>query len=128
MRLSSKQLKPSTSMLLLRKADLAIMGNSTIHLLPSPYRQLRNMLHVLYSIQTAKIYADAGIPTKIILDNAVGAVMESVDMVLVGAEGVMENGGIVNKVAKYLTISYACSQMRLFSLDWYLSVSPSGGS
>ena len=27
-----------------------------------------------------------------------GAIMEEVDLCLVGAEGVMENGGIVNKV------------------------------
>ena len=33
-----------------------------------------------------------------ILDSAVGAIMEEVDLCLVGAEAVMENGGIVNKV------------------------------
>lgn len=37
-----------------------------------------------------------------ILDAAVGACMEEVDMCLVGAEGVMENGGIVNKVCALL--------------------------
>lgn len=46
----------------------------------------------------ARIFADANIPTSIIQDNAVGSIMEHVDMVLCGAEGVMENGGIVNKV------------------------------
>lgn len=34
----------------------------------------------------------------LILDAAVGYVMESVDLVLVGAEGVVESGGIINKV------------------------------
>ena len=46
----------------------------------------------------AKIFADAGVPSTIILDIAVGSIMERVDMVIVGAEGVMENGGIINKV------------------------------
>ncbi|KAK0416242.1 hypothetical protein QR680_012369 [Steinernema hermaphroditum] len=40
----------------------------------------------------------AGIPSILILDSAVGYLMESVDMVLVGAEGVMETGGIINKI------------------------------
>jgi translation initiation factor eIF-2B subunit alpha len=49
--------------------------------------------------EAAQLFMSAGIPTKIILDCAVGFYMEesNVDMVLVGAEGVMENGGIVNK-------------------------------
>jgi translation initiation factor eIF-2B subunit alpha len=49
----------------------------------------------------AKEYVAAGIPTKIILDSAVGAVMEQVDIVIMGAEGVMENGGIINKIGTY---------------------------
>ena len=36
--------------------------------------------------------------TGAVLDSAVGALMEQVDLCLVGAEGVMENGGIANKV------------------------------
>jgi translation initiation factor eIF-2B subunit alpha len=42
-----------------------------------------------------------GIPTKIVLDAAVGYVMDKVDLVLIGAEGVVENGGIVNKLGTY---------------------------
>ena len=48
--------------------------------------------------KAAQFYAKAGIPTKILLDVAMGHVMEQVDLVLVGAEGVVENGGIVNKM------------------------------
>jgi len=44
---------------------------------------------------------NAGIPTTIILDSAVGYMMENVDLVLVGAEGVVENGGIINKIGTY---------------------------
>jgi len=51
--------------------------------------------------KVAKLYSDAGIPTTIVLDSAMGYVMERVDIVLVGAEGVVENGGIVNKVGTY---------------------------
>ena len=36
----------------------------------------------------------------VILDSAVGYIMEQVDMVMVGAEGVVESGGIINKVSK----------------------------
>lgn len=32
-------------------------------------------------------------------DSAVAATLEKIDLVLVGAEGVMENGGIINKVS-----------------------------
>ena len=54
-------------------------------------------------IKSAKRYADVGIPTTVVLDSAMGCIMEMkrVDMVLVGAEGVVENGGIVNKVGTY---------------------------
>jgi translation initiation factor eIF-2B subunit alpha len=49
-------------------------------------------------LESARIFSERGIPTKVIVDSAVGAIMEEVDLCLVGAEGVMENGGIVNKV------------------------------
>ena len=41
---------------------------------------------------------EGGIPVSLILDCAVGPAMETADMCLVGAEGVMENGGVINKV------------------------------
>lgn len=46
----------------------------------------------------ASLLKHSGIPTTVVLDSAVGHVMESVDMVIVGSEAVVENGGIVNKV------------------------------
>jgi len=51
--------------------------------------------------EAAKQFADAGIPTTVILDCAVGSMMDRVDLCIVGAEGVMENGGIVNKMGTY---------------------------
>lgn len=43
-----------------------------------------------------------GIPCTIIFDSAMGHIMERVDMVMVGAEGIAESGGIINKVCKVL--------------------------
>ncbi|KAH9418193.1 eukaryotic translation initiation factor 2B subunit alpha [Dermatophagoides pteronyssinus] len=37
----------------------------------------------------------------LILDSAVGSIMDRVDLVLVGAEGVAESGGIINKIGTY---------------------------
>jgi translation initiation factor eIF-2B subunit alpha len=42
--------------------------------------------------------SDQGIPCKMFVDSALGISLEKVDIVLVGAETVVENGGIINKV------------------------------
>lgn len=52
-------------------------------------------------LQMARMVAELGVPVSIILDSAVGYIMESIDMVLVGAEAVAENGGIINKLGTY---------------------------
>jgi translation initiation factor eIF-2B subunit alpha len=53
--------------------------------------------------KAAKYYAthSSNIPTTVVLDAAMGYVMESVDIVLTGAEAVVENGGCVNKMGTY---------------------------
>jgi len=51
--------------------------------------------------KSAKSYSNAGIPTNVVLDSAMGYIMERVDLVIVGAEGVVENGGTVNKVGTF---------------------------
>ncbi|XP_065322159.1 translation initiation factor eIF2B subunit alpha-like [Gordionus sp. m RMFG-2023] len=43
----------------------------------------------------------SGIYHIMILDSAIGYIMEKVDMILLGAEGVVENGGIINKIGSY---------------------------
>uniref|UniRef100_A0A7S1VK85 Uncharacterized protein n=1 Tax=Grammatophora oceanica TaxID=210454 RepID=A0A7S1VK85_9STRA len=49
--------------------------------------------------KSAAFYAAEGVPTRLVLDNAMGYMLaEEVDMVLVGAEAVVENGGIVNQM------------------------------
>ncbi|KAI9099342.1 hypothetical protein DFS34DRAFT_66668 [Phlyctochytrium arcticum] len=43
----------------------------------------------------------ANIPAELILDSAVGFIMDRVDIVLVGAEGVVQNGGVINQIGTY---------------------------
>ncbi|KAI8917174.1 translation initiation factor eIF-2B subunit alpha-like protein [Powellomyces hirtus] len=43
----------------------------------------------------------SNIPAELILDAAVGFIMDRVDMVIVGAEGVVQNGGIINQIGTY---------------------------
>lgn len=50
---------------------------------------------------TAKRLHDANIPVTLIMDAAVAHFMERVDLVLMGAEAIVENGGIINKVEKF---------------------------
>ncbi|GLD92259.1 hypothetical protein PINS_up000792 [Pythium insidiosum] len=61
--------------------------------------------------QTAEKLAEAGIPTTVILDSAVGYFIDQVDMVIVGAEGVVENGGIVNSIGTF-SIAVIAKAMR----------------
>ncbi|KAI9164572.1 translation initiation factor eIF-2B subunit alpha [Blastocladiella emersonii ATCC 22665] len=73
-----------------------------------------------------------GIPAHLILDSAVGYILEKVDLVLVGAEGVVETGGIINHIGTYQVAMvakekkvpvYAVAEsykfVRLFPLDQY---------
>lgn len=62
--------------------------------------------------KAARSYAShhSKIPTTVVLDSAMGYVMESVDIVLVGAEAVVENGGCVNKLGTYALA--ACAKAR----------------
>lgn len=43
----------------------------------------------------------AGIECTLILDSAIGYIMETVDLVMVGAEGVVESGGIINRIGTF---------------------------
>ncbi|XP_062557739.1 translation initiation factor eIF-2B subunit alpha [Armigeres subalbatus] len=52
-----------------------------------------------------------GIECTLILDSAVGYVMETVDMVFVGAEGVVESGGIINRLGTF-TMAMCAREMK----------------
>lgn len=54
----------------------------------------------------ARIVDELKVPVTVVLDSGVGYVMERADMVLVGAEGVVESGGVINKLGTY-TIALA---------------------
>ncbi|KAI7843881.1 hypothetical protein COHA_002427 [Chlorella ohadii] len=49
----------------------------------------------------ARVLEEMRVPTTVVLDSGVGYVMERVDLVLVGAEAVVENGGVINKLGTY---------------------------
>lgn len=51
--------------------------------------------------KAAKQLSDAGIPVTVILDSAMASHMENVDLVLLGAEGIVENGGMINQIGSY---------------------------
>lgn len=51
-----------------------------------------------FRIEMYNSLKEFNIPCTLILDSAVGYIMERVDMVMVGAECVVESGGIINKV------------------------------
>uniref|UniRef100_A0A674CQP2 Translation initiation factor eIF2B subunit alpha n=1 Tax=Salmo trutta TaxID=8032 RepID=A0A674CQP2_SALTR len=51
--------------------------------------------------QMADKLRNLNIPVTVVLDAAVGYIMEKVDLVIVGAEGVVESGGIINKIGTY---------------------------
>ncbi|XP_023943571.1 translation initiation factor eIF-2B subunit alpha [Bicyclus anynana] len=53
----------------------------------------------------------AGIEATLILDSAVGYIMEQVDIVMLGAEGVTESGGIINKIGTY-TLAMAALELK----------------
>jgi len=56
-------------------------------------------------VKAAQFYVQKGIPVRLCLDAAMGTIMEQVDVVLVGAEAIAENGGVINKVG---TNALAC--------------------
>uniref|UniRef100_A0A6G3MEH8 Putative translation initiation factor eIF-2B subunit alpha (Trinotate prediction) n=1 Tax=Henneguya salminicola TaxID=69463 RepID=A0A6G3MEH8_HENSL len=53
-----------------------------------------------------------GIHATLIIDSAVGYVMERVNAVLVGSEGVVESGGVLNKIGTY-QIAVMANSMRV---------------
>ncbi|XP_064165024.1 translation initiation factor eIF2B subunit alpha-like [Anguilla rostrata] len=49
----------------------------------------------------AEALRNLNVPVTVVLDAAVGYIMEKVDLVIVGAEGVVESGGVINKIGTY---------------------------
>lgn len=54
--------------------------------------------------KAAAVLSKAGVPVTVVLDSAVGYHMEVADLCVTGAEGVLENGGIMNKVRQCMFV------------------------
>lgn len=52
-------------------------------------------------VKLAKELVQAGVAAKLLIDSAVAYAMDEVDMVFVGADGVVESGGIINMMGTY---------------------------
>jgi len=52
-------------------------------------------------LDAEKLLSEHNIPCTVILDSAVGYIMERIDIVLLGAEAVVESGGIINKIGSF---------------------------
>jgi translation initiation factor eIF-2B subunit alpha len=59
-----------------------------------------------------------GVSCTLILDAAIGPIMEKIDFVLLGAEGVVESGGIINKIGS----STICLCAKSFNKPVYVAV------
>eukprot|EP01114_Cavostelium_apophysatum_P014036 TRINITY_DN3532_c0_g1_i1.p1 TRINITY_DN3532_c0_g1~~TRINITY_DN3532_c0_g1_i1.p1 ORF type:complete len:343 (-),score=96.27 TRINITY_DN3532_c0_g1_i1:16-1044(-) len=64
--------------------------------------------------RTAKLLQDAHIPVTIVTDSAVAHIMDRIDVIFVGAEGIVENGGIVNKTGTYQMALVAAAHKKPF--------------
>lgn len=64
--------------------------------------------------RSANELQNAGIPVTLVLDSAVAYVMGNVDFVLSGAEGVVESGGVINKIGTYQIAVIAKSHKKPF--------------
>ncbi|CAL9108127.1 uncharacterized protein LOC135619459 [Musa acuminata AAA Group] len=60
-------------------------------------------------LRLSKELAALGVPVKLLIDSAVAYAMDEVDMVFVGADGVVESGGIINMMGTYQTALVAHS-------------------
>lgn len=68
-------------------------------------------------MRTHQVLTDAGIPCTVVLDSAVGYIMERVDMVLLGCEAVVESGALVSSVGTYqLALIAKAMQKPVFAL------------
>ncbi|WOL01073.1 Translation initiation factor eIF-2B subunit alpha like [Canna indica] len=63
-------------------------------------------------LKLSKEIAALGVPVKLLIDSAVAYAMDEVDMVFVGADGVVESGGIINMMGTYQIALVAHSMNR----------------
>ena len=69
----------------------------------------------LKGFKAVKVLREFAIPAEVILDAAIGHYMQTVDLVLVGAEGIVENGGLINQIGTFTMAVMAQS----FNIPFY---------
>lgn len=62
-------------------------------------------------VEQARCLLDAGIPVTFVTDSAVAVMMERVDMAIVGAEAVVESGGVVNRTGTF-QLGIVCAALK----------------
>ncbi|KAF1990888.1 nagb/rpia/CoA transferase-like protein [Aulographum hederae CBS 113979] len=89
--------------LLRSAADEGSIRFKVIYVLPSPPSDAssRTGLSSTEGAATIKALREKGVPVATIPESAVAYAMGKVDMVIVGAEGVVENGGIISRLGTY---------------------------
>ena len=88
---------------------LTVSSSRVVQRILSKAHDKLKKFHVLVTISEpeqkgammVKSLKDMGIHATLILDSSIGFVMERVDFILVGAVGVVENGGLINSVGTY---------------------------
>lgn len=83
------------SRVVLETLELAANSNKRFHVYVTRSSPDDDGVEMLHSLEAA------GIECTLILDSAIGYIMESVDVVMVGAEGVVESGGIINRIGTF---------------------------
>lgn len=95
----------SRSRVVLETLTLAANQNKRFHVLvtrSSPDNTGEQMCQELHN---------AGIECTLILDSTIGYIMETIDIVMVGAEGVVESGGIINRIGTF-TMALCAREMK----------------
>lgn len=72
-----------------------------IYVLHSPTEDAENEFSEPEGLETVRTLRAKGVPVATIAESAVAYAMGKADMVIVGAEGVVENGGIVSRMGTY---------------------------
>lgn len=85
----------SRSRVVLETLQLAANSNKRFHVLVTRSSPDDTGVEMCDSLR------QAGIECTLILDSTIGYIMETVDLVMVGAEGVVESGGIINRIGTF---------------------------
>lgn len=87
-----KILTHSRSRVVLQVLKEAAKCNKRFHVYVTESQPDKSGFNMLEELQKHNISCN------VVLDSAIGYIMDSVNLVLVGAEGVVESGGVINKV------------------------------